>query len=259
MSPRSTIRYQRALCFALLATAAGIGAGCGRADAARLGEAGDAAAKVYVAPGKYDEFYAFMSGGFDGQVGVYGLPSGRLLKHVPVFSQNAENGWGYSEQTKAMMNTSYGMVPWDDAHHPQLSQTDGVPDGRWLFINGNNTPRIARLDLTRFETEEILEIPNSAGDHSSPFVTENNEYVVAATRFSVPAPQRDVSIDDYKDAFSGVLTFAKVDSATGHMAIAFQIRLPGFDYDLRTRARGRPTAGYSSPATTAKRATPSSR
>ena len=36
--------------------------------------------KVYVAPGKYDEFYAFMSGGFGGQVGVYGLPSGRLLR-----------------------------------------------------------------------------------------------------------------------------------------------------------------------------------
>ena len=156
--------------------------------------------------------------GFDGQVGVYGLPSGRLLKHVPVFSQNPENGWGYSEQTKAMMNTSYGVVPWDDAHHPQLSQMGGVPDGRWLFINGNNTPRIARLDLTRFETEEILEIPNSGGNHSSPFVTENNEYVVAGTRFSVPAPQRDVSIDDYKEAFSGVLTFARVDSATGHLA-----------------------------------------
>ena len=68
------------------------GAGCGRADAARLGEAGDAAAKVYVAPGQYDEFYAFMSGGFNGQVTVYGLPSGRLLKQIPVFSQNAENG-----------------------------------------------------------------------------------------------------------------------------------------------------------------------
>ena len=43
-----------------------------------------------------------------------------------------------------------------------------MTDGRWLFINGNNTPRIARVDLTRFETEEILEIPNCAGNHSSP-------------------------------------------------------------------------------------------
>ena len=28
---------------------------------------GDAASKVYVAPGQYDEFYSFMSGGFSGQ------------------------------------------------------------------------------------------------------------------------------------------------------------------------------------------------
>jgi len=218
-------------------------AGCGRANAPRVGEVGDAAEKVYVAPGKYDEFYAFMSGGFDGQVGVYGLPSGRLLRHVPVFSQNPENGWGYSEQTKAMLTTSYGFVPWDDAHHPQLSQTAGVPDGRWLFINGNNTPRIARLDLSRFETEEILEIPNSAGNHSSPFVTENNEYVVGGTRFSIPAPNRDVSIEDYKTAFDGVLTFVRVDSATGRMAIAFQIRLPAFDYDLAHAGKG-PSHGW---------------
>src|SRR5262245_36549714 len=219
-------------------------AGCGRAGAARVGEAGDAAEKVYVAPGKYDEFYAFMSGGFDGQVGIYGLPSGRMLKHVPVFSQSPANGWGYSEQTKAMLATSYGFVPWDDAHHPQLSQTAGIPDGRWLFINGNNTPRIARLDLTRFETEEILEIPNSAGNHSSPFITENSEYVVGGTRFSVPAPNRDVSIEDYKSAFDGVLTFVRVDSATGHMAIAFQIRLPAFDYDLGRAGKG-PSHGWS--------------
>ncbi len=244
MSRTTVFRFHRAASLVLLVSGAVLTAGCGREGGARLGEAGDAAQRVYVAPGKYDEFYAFMSGGFDGQVGVYGLPSGRLLKHVPVFSQSAENGWGYSEQTKAMMNTSYGFVPWDDAHHPQLSQTAGVPDGRWLFINGNNTPRIARIDLTLFETEEILEIPNSGGNHSSPFLTENSEYVVAGGRFSVPAPQRDVSIDDYKEAFSGILTFAKVDSATGHMAIAFQIRMPAFDYDLSHSGKG-PSHGWS--------------
>ena len=41
---------------------------------------GDAAAKVYVPPGKYDEFYNFVSGGFSGQMSVYGIPSGRLLE-----------------------------------------------------------------------------------------------------------------------------------------------------------------------------------
>ncbi|MGZ5221143.1 MAG: hypothetical protein ACXWC7_13735, partial [Chitinophagaceae bacterium] len=40
--------------------------------------AGGDAAKAYVAPGKYDEFYNIVSGGFNGQVAVYGIPSGRL-------------------------------------------------------------------------------------------------------------------------------------------------------------------------------------
>jgi len=31
------------------------------------------ASKAYVAPGKYDEFYNFVSGGFSGQMAVYGL------------------------------------------------------------------------------------------------------------------------------------------------------------------------------------------
>lgn len=47
---------------------------------------GDAAQKVYVAPGKYDEFYNFVSGGFCGQMSIYGLPSARLLRVVPIFS-----------------------------------------------------------------------------------------------------------------------------------------------------------------------------
>ena len=227
----------------LLVATAALGA-CGR-PASRLGDtSADAAQRVYVAPGQYDEFYAFLSGGFDGQVGVYGLPSGRLLRHVPVFSQNPENGWGYTEQTKAMLATSFGQVPWDDAHHPQLSQTGGVQDGRWLFINGNNTPRIARLDLTKFETEEILEIPNAAGNHASPFVTPDDRYVVAATRFSVPTPQKDVSIASYKENFAGVLTFVRVDSATGRMSIAFQVRMPGYDYDLSHAGKG-PSDGWS--------------
>src|SRR5690606_7257502 len=141
--------------------------------------------------------YAFMSGGFSGQVGVYGLPSGRLLKVIPVFSQNAENGYGYSEETKPLLNTTHGMIPWGDAHHPKLSQTGGEQDGRWLFINENNTPRVARIDLATFRTVETLEIPNTGGNHASPYLTENTEYVMASTRFSVPIGDGDVSIDTY--------------------------------------------------------------
>lgn len=199
----------------------------------------DAAQKAYVAPGKYDEFYNFVSGGFNGQVSVYGLPSGRLLKIIPVFSVFPENGYGYSEETKSMLNTSHGWVPWDDQHHFSLSQTNGVQDGRWLFANANNTPRVGRIDLKTFRTMEIMEIPNSAGNHASPFTTENSEYIVAGTRFSIPMDdQPDVSIETYKDNFRGTASFISVDPQDGHMNLAFQILLPGINLDLSHSGKG---------------------
>ena len=199
----------------------------------------DAAAATYVAPGEYDEFYAFVSGGFSGQISVYGLPSGRLFKVIPVFSVDPEKGYGFNEETKPLLNTSFGFVPWDDSHHPELSQTNGETDGRWVFINGNNTPRIARIDLTTFETAEIIEIPNSGGNHSSPFTTENTEYVVAGTRFGVPFPQKDVSIDSYAEEFKGALTYISVDKESGNMDVAFQVLLPAFNYDLAHSGKGK--------------------
>ncbi|OIQ40878.1 MAG: nitrous oxide reductase [Bacteroidetes bacterium MedPE-SWsnd-G1] len=196
------------------------------------------AEKVYVAPGEHDDFYAFVSGGFSGQLAVYGLPSGRLFKVIPVFSVDAEKAYGFNEETKPMLNTSHGFIPWDDAHHPDISQTNGVVDGRYVYINGNNTPRIAKIDLTTFETTEIIEIPNSAGNHSSSYVTENTEYVVAGTRFGVPVPQRDMPIAEYKGNFKGALSFLKVDPEDGGMDIKFQILMPGFDYDKAHPGRG---------------------
>lgn len=215
--------------------------GCGGAskDKGSSGAmSGSNAEKVYVAPGEHDEYYAFISGGFSGQLAIHGLPSGRIFKVIPVFSQDAEKAYGYNEETKPMLETSFGFVPWDDAHHPDLSQTNGEIDGRWCYINGNNTPRIAKVDLKTFETTEIIEIPNSAGNHSSSYVTENTEYVVAGTRFGVPVPQRDMPIADYKGNFKGALTFLAVDQENGEMDLSFQIMMPGFDYDKAHPGRG---------------------
>ncbi|HUM97799.1 MAG TPA: Sec-dependent nitrous-oxide reductase [Chitinophagaceae bacterium] len=206
--------------------------------------AGGDASKAYVAPGKYDEFYNFVSGGFSGQMPVYGIPSGRLLRVIPVFSVDPEKGWGYSEETKPMLNTSNGFVPWDDLHHIALSVTNSEHDGRWVFGNANNTPRIARIDLKTFRTAEIIEIPNSAGNHSSPFITENSEYVVAGTRFSIPLGDKvDVPIDTYKDNFKGTVSFIGVDKTTGEMNIAFQILTPGVNFDLARAGKGK-SAGW---------------
>ena len=44
----------------------------------------NAAERVYVAPGEHDEYYACLSGGFSGQLTVYGLTYGRLFKLMSV-------------------------------------------------------------------------------------------------------------------------------------------------------------------------------
>ncbi len=232
------------LCVASVALLAGGIQSC-KPKSADTAISGDAAAKTYVAPGKYDEFYNFVSGGFSGQLSVYGIPSGRLLRVIPVFSQDPEKGWGFSEETKPMLNTSHGSVPWDDLHHVQLSKTNGENDGRWVFVNGNNTPRLARIDLKTFRTAEILELPNSGGNHSSPFITENTEYVVAGTRFSVPLDESDgdVPINTYKKNFKGTLSFVSVDQKDGNMDIAFQIETPGVNFDLSRAGKG-PSHGW---------------
>ena len=46
-------------------------AGCGGRQEKKQVNVGDAPQKVYVAPGKLDKYYEFLSGGFSGQVSVY--------------------------------------------------------------------------------------------------------------------------------------------------------------------------------------------
>ncbi|MFD2200794.1 Sec-dependent nitrous-oxide reductase [Shivajiella indica] len=214
------------------AVAMALAYGC-KPKGAQTAISGDAASKVYVPPGQHDEFYNIISGGFNGQMSVVGLPSGRVFKILPVFSVHPENGYGFSEESKPMLNTSHGFVPWDDLHHIAISTTNAEHDARWAFGNANNTPRIARVDLTSFKTVEIIEIPNSGGNHSSPFITENTEYVVAGTRFSVPTGDNsDVAISTYKDNFKGTISFISVDKEHGHMDIAFQLEAPPFNFDL---------------------------
>jgi nitrous-oxide reductase len=85
--------------------------GCGGPAVKTGALSGDEASRVYVKPGEYDEFYAFLSGGFSGQMSVYGIPSGRLLKVIPIFSVDPEKGYGFNEETKPLLNTSHGFIP----------------------------------------------------------------------------------------------------------------------------------------------------
>ncbi len=199
-----------------------------------------AAQKVYVKPGEYDTYYAFLSGGHSGQVFVYGLPSCRHITNIPVFTPEPARGYGFDEESKAML----GGFTWGDAHHPGLSETDGDYDGRWLFINDMPHARIARIDLKDFTTRQIYgPIPNISAAHACPYPTPNTEYVFAASRFSAPVPTNKVAkVENYKKDFNGIIAGIKVDK-NGQMSMGFEILMPPFDWDLSDAGKG-PSNGW---------------
>jgi nitrous-oxide reductase len=86
-----------------------------------VSDAATAAMKVYVAPGDLDEYYLFASGGHSGQVFVYGLPSGRHISTITVFTPYPATGYGFDDESKKML----GELTWGDVHHPALSETNG--------------------------------------------------------------------------------------------------------------------------------------
>lgn len=226
-----------ALLFIVVAMAMLIG--CGEDKKGRAGARSDvqeAAQKTYVAPGDLDEYYVFKSGGHSGQVYVYGIPSMRHISTIPVFTPYPATGYGFDKESKEML----GGFTWGDAHHPSISETDGDYDGRWLFISDNANNRMARIDLRDFKTKEIFgPIPNVSGNHCSSFVTENTEYVLAGSRFSIPLPRgRYEKIEDYATKFNGVVAGINVDKNSGKMTLGWEVLMPPFNYDLGDAGKG---------------------
>jgi len=220
-------------------------AGCSRSDESARSDSHSGnlspAEQSYVAPGKMDEFYLFYSGGHSGQVFVAGIPSMRHLCTIPVFAPYSGTGYGFDEESKALL----GDFTWGDVHHPALSQTDSLYDGRWLFVNDNANNRVARIDLRDFKTKQVLgPIPNSSGNHGSSFVTENTEYILVATRFSVPLPKgRYADPKDYAEEFNGMVSGIKVSPESGEMSVGWQIVTPPFNWDLGSTGKG-PSSGW---------------
>lgn len=201
----------------------------------RMGNVREAAQRTYVEPGKQDEFYLFYSGGHSGQVYVAGVPSMRHIATIPVFAPYPATGYGFDDESRRML----GGFTWGDVHHPAMSKTKGDYDGRWLFVNDNANNRVARIDLRDFKTHQILgPIPNSSGVHGSAFVTENTEYAMVASRFSIPLPRGTYApTSQYATAYRGMVSGIKIDSATGTMSLGWQIETPPFNWDLASTGK----------------------
>lgn len=186
------------------------------------------AEKSYVPLGQKDEYYMMASGGHSGQLFVYGIPSMRLIRTVPIFSPDSATGYGYDARTKKML----GGYTWGDFHHPAISETNGDYDGKFLFATDVANSRAAVMNLKTFTTEDIIKVPNTSGPHCAAFVTPNTEYLFLPTRFAVPMGSKYEPLDQYSKKYRGVMSALTFDQKKEKLNIAYQVALPPWSYDL---------------------------
>ncbi len=207
-----------------------------------------AAAKTYTPSGERDEFIAFSSGGQSGQLIVYGIPSMRILKYVAVFTPEPWQGYGYDDESKAVLaggRIRGKDITYGDTHHPAISETDGEYDGRYLFINDKANPRLAVVDLHDFETKQIVVNPFFKSDHGGAFVTPNTEYVMEASQYAAPYEGGFVPLQEFNDQYRGGLTYWKFDREKGRLVPdeSFTFEMPPYSQDLCDAGKG-PSYGW---------------
>jgi nitrous-oxide reductase len=196
-----------------------------------------AALETYTPTGVHDEYLMFASGGHSGQVLVIGLPSMRLLKVIAVFTPEPWQGWGYGDQTGAVLaegNRDGQTLTWADTHHPALSEANGDYDGKFLFIGDKANARLAVVDLHDFVTKQIVTSSLIQSDHGAAFVTPNTDYVIESTQYPAPLGGGYAPIEEFEDKYRGAVLFWKFDRGAGRLdpTRSFAIEVPPYGQDL---------------------------
>jgi len=196
-----------------------------------------AALQTYMPTGKKDAYLTFASGGHGGNMVVIGVPSMRVLKYVGVFTPEPWQGYGYGDQSGAVldMGSRFGKeITWGDMHHPALTETKGEYDGKFIFVNDKANARIAVVDLHDFVTKQIVTSTLIQSDHGATFVTPNTEYVVESSQYPAPLGGGYAPIEEFQDKYRGAVIFWKFDRETGKIdkANSFAMELPPYMQDL---------------------------
>ena len=201
------------------------------------------AAKTYNPTGVKDEYVVFSSGGQSGQIIVYGVPSMRILKYIGVFTPEPWQGYGFDKDSLAVLrqgNIRGREINWGDTHHPGLSEKDGKYDGKWLAINDKANPRIAIIDLTDFETKQIVPNPVFKSDHGGAFFTPNSEHILEAAQYAAPFDNNYHPIEEYKETYRGGVTVWKFNPEIGRIIPkdSYTIEMPPYMQDLSDSGKG---------------------
>ncbi len=198
----------------------------------------EAALKTFVPSGKKDEYVIFASGGQSGQIIVIGVPSMRILKVIGVFTPEPWQGWatGSTDGARILAGGSQDghAITWADVHHPNLSETNGDYDGKYIFVNDKANARVAVVDLEDFVTKQIVANPLVASDHGGAFVDPNTNYVIETSQYPAPLGRDYQPITEYKEKYRGLAMFWKFDKTKGRIdeAASFGIELPPYTQDL---------------------------
>jgi nitrous-oxide reductase len=211
-----------------------------------------AALKVFVPPGKYDEFVMVTSGGHRGSVMLYGVPSMRLLKEIPVYSPDSWQGWaqGEKESGEMLKAGSFGAglptLTWGDLHHPQVSLTNGKYDGEWIAVSDKSAGRIGIISMKDMKTKLIFKTPNTVSDHHAVW-SEDSEWLIQSAYFPMPfsEPKGYAPIEQFKDKYRGSISVIKFDRKEGRILLdqSFQIELPPYFQDMNILGKG-PSDGW---------------
>ncbi|ASR44209.1 nitrous-oxide reductase [Xanthomonas citri pv. mangiferaeindicae] len=205
----------------------------GTATSGTAASAGSPHGRYEVPPGKLDEYYVLSSGGHSGEMRIYGCPSGRTLKRIPVFNIDPMVGWGITNESRAIMGTRPdGQLKYwtGDTHHVHGSYADGTYDGKYFWVNDKLHSRIARIRGDTFEVDRITELPNVQGHHGiftdkrDPVDASVNHTtrVFAGAEFHIPLPNdgRDMDAPDKYGCL-----FSCVDAET--MDVRWQCQVDG--------------------------------
>ncbi|MEQ1505027.1 MAG: Sec-dependent nitrous-oxide reductase [Myxococcota bacterium] len=196
-----------------------------------------AAAKTFQPSGKHDDYMIFASGGHGGNIIVIGVPSMRILKYIAVFGPEPWQGYGYGGLGDDVLAQGYQggkKIEWGDVHHPNLSESGGDYDGKFLFVNDKANARVAVVDLADFMTKQIVKNPLVMSDHGGAFVTPNTEYVVETSQYAAPLGGAFAPLSDYDEKYRGAAVFWKFDRETGRIdpTRSWAIELPPYGQDL---------------------------
>lgn len=196
-----------------------------------------AALKTYTPTGKHDEYYIFASGGHGGNLIVIGVPSMRILKYIGVFTPEPWQGYGYGDQTNALLlqgSRNGKPITWGDMHHPAFSETKGDYDGEHIFVNDKANPRVAVINLKDFTTSQIVTSQLIESEHGSTFVTPNTEYVIETSQYPAPLGGKYADLSKYNEEYRGAAIFWKFDKAKGRIVPeqSWAVELPPYMQDL---------------------------